>query len=515
LGLDYRNIGKLLSLNSLNVLLNVAYSTLTVYYFGTSKTVEAFFAASVLGTAISRFVQTGQLVEIVVPRYHKIRQEISHKAAMSVIATLCNFMVGIAFLLVLIFVASRTLIIDLLVPGFAADTKTLVWEIFCVTGFLMPIQIATNLFQGMLNAENIYGKVEFTNTISLALSILILVIWGHNDNVWALTIGLVISVLAQFATTVYYLRQINYRHSFVLRNPYFPLRELFRAVAATSAYMGSVQVYTFVFNASLSLLPTGTFALYRYAELIYGKVANIFMMPVSTVFFNDINRLLNQENGRLVKGFVVKNLNLSYFLCFVILLPFWAGGEYFIWTLWGGIKFDAHDVHRVYWLLCVFFAAMIVNGPYMIFRKLAVSVSQPNLLYYLWAITHLLSCLLGRWLMHIGGFQGLLLQVFIHSFFMMLVPIYAVWRNKALYLGLPHWNEVKKITIALAAGVLVAWMMGKLWQNFENYDKLESILLSGALAGASALVFMGVSLYLKVQELELIRQKIQQFLKRV
>lgn len=514
MNLDYRNIGKLFSLNTFNVLLNVAYSTLTVYYFGTSQSVEAFFAASVLGTAISRFVQTGQLVEIVVPRYHKVKQEVGSQAAMSVISTLCNFMVGVAFLLVMVFILSHSFIINLLVPGFLPETKEMVWQIFCLTGFLMPVQIATNLFQGMLNAENIYGKVELTNTVSLVVIIAILAIWGPSGNINALVYGLVFSVLAQFCTTVYYLRQVGYRHLFSFVNPYFPLRELFQAIAATSSYMGSVQVYTFVFNAALSLLAPGTFAIYRYAELIYGKMANMFMIPVSTVFFNEINRFINQDNGGQVRSFVIKNLNFSYFLGFLILLPFWAGGEYFVWTLWGGSKFNAQDVQRVYWLLCVFFAGMVVNGPYMIFRKLAVSVSRPDVLYYLWAVGHLVSCALGYVFMQAWGFSGLIAQTFIHSFLMMLIPIYAVYRNKVQYLGLHDLAETTKVTVSLLAAGAVAWALGLVWGNFEIYDKLNSLLVSALLASVALLVFLGGSLFLKVQELEIIRLKIGSWLNR-
>ncbi len=90
MSLDYRNIGVLFSLNTLNIILNVVVSTLTVYIFGTSPQVEAFFAASLLGTAVSRFVNTGQLVEIVISRYHKTKQEAGKQAAMSIVSTLCN-----------------------------------------------------------------------------------------------------------------------------------------------------------------------------------------------------------------------------------------------------------------------------------------------------------------------------------------------------------------------------------------------------------------------------------------
>jgi putative peptidoglycan lipid II flippase len=508
LSLDYRNIGVLFSLNTLNVFLNVVISTMMVYLFGTTPEVEAFFAATVLGTTVSRFVNTGQLVEIVIARYHRIKKEVSPQAAMSVVATLSNYMVGIAFLLVLAFVASGTGIVNLLVPGFEASTKYQVWQIFCVTGFLMPFQIATNLFQGMLNAENIYGKVEFTATVSQVCNIVILLLWGRDGNAFSLVVALTISVLAQFATTVYYLRQLGYRHSWLFRNPHFPLRDLARTLSATSTYMISVQIYTFIFNAALSLLPAGTFAIYRYAELIYGKVSNIFLIPISTVFFNEINRFITQNNGQLVKSYVSKNLNFSYFIGFLILLPFWAGGPYVIWTLWGGVKFNAQDVQRVYELLCVFFAAMICSGPYMIFRKLAVSVTRPELQYYFWSIIHVISATIGYFLIRALGFNGILIQLFVHNFLMASVPMMTVWVWKRAYFGFYEPREIIKITLALFIGAAAIWSITDYWQTFTAYDKFTSLLIGMSLSAIVLTVFVISNLLFKVDEIQLIRTKV-------
>lgn len=479
-----------------------------VYLFGTSAQVEAFFAASVLGTAVSRFVNTGQLVEIIIARYYRVKQEVSTKAAMSVVATLSNYMIGISFLLVLAFIAGGTSIINLLVPGFEETTKQQVWQIFCVTGFLMPFQIATNLFQGLLNAENIYGKVEFTGTVSQVVNIIILLVWGRDGNAISLVVALALSVLAQFGTTVYYLRQLGYQHSWLFLNPYFPLRELVRMLSSTSTYMVSVQIYTFIFNAALSLLPAGSFAIYRYAELIYGKVANVFLMPISTVFFNEINRFITQNNGQLVKSYVSKNLNFSYFVGFLILLPFWAGGQYLIWTLWGGVKFNAQDVKSVYELLCVFFAAMICSGPYMIFRKLAVSVNRPDLQYYFWSVIHLISAIVGYFMIRTLGFEGVLIHLFLHNILMASVPMLTVWFWKRAYFGFYEPRELIKITLSLLLGAIAIWSINSFWKDFVFYDKLTSFLIGISLATIAFLVFIGANLLFKVDEIQLIRTKV-------
>ncbi|RDB07129.1 murein biosynthesis integral membrane protein MurJ [Runella aurantiaca] len=506
MSLDYRNIGVLFSLNTFNIILNVTYSTLTVYYFGTSAAVEAFFAATVLGTTVARFVQTGQLMEIIIPRYHKIKQESGSKAAMSIVAMLTNFLTFTALMLVLLLFAGGEFILQLMVPGFEDLAKAEVLKIFYWTGLLMPIQIATNLFQGMLNAENIYGKVELTNTLSLLISIGLLSVWGGQID--ALVLGLILSILAQFLTTVYYLKQIGYKHSFTLRNHFFSLRELFHSISATSFYMVGVQLYIFIFNASLSLLPPGTYAIYRYAEVIYGKVANVFMSPISTVFFNQINNLINNNNAKSVKKFVAQNLNFSYFMSLFILLPFWAGGKFLIWTLWGGEKFTVNNVTSVYELLCIFFLTMICTSPYMIFRKLAITVTHPEWQYYYWGIMHVISASLSYLLIRNLGFKGVMFQVFLHSLLMALVPFLTVLSKKRTYLGIYEAMEVAKITLAFAIGAVAGWKFNTLWGDAVSYSKITGFLIGTSAALISSGIFISCCLLLKVHDIHLIQSKI-------
>ncbi len=514
MALDYKNIGKLFSLNIVNIVLNFAYSTLMIYLFGTSREIEAFFAASVLGTAVSRFVQTGQLVEIIVPKYHKIKSETGSKAAMSIISMMANYMSGIAFLLVLTFIAGGTTVVNWLVPGFEKTAQDHVYQIFCITGFLMPIQIATNLFQGMLNAENIYGKVELTNIVSLSVNLLILIIWGHSHTADILVVGLVFSVLMQFFTTIYYLRQVGYRHSFSLSNQYLSFKEMWQAVSAATFYMGGVQVYMFAFNAALSFLPAGVFATYRYVEVIYGKVANVFMMPISTVFFNEINRFLNQQNSSKIKAFVTQNLDFSYFIGFLIFVPFLAGGQYLIWTAWGGTKFDANATQRVYELLTVFFLGMLLTGPYMIFRKMSVSVTRPDLQYYFWGITNTISGFIAYLLIQNFGFKGLLIQIFVHNFITTSVPILTVYFLKKQYFALYSIAEVLKITSALLLSLVVVWLMNKYFTDFRGLTKIVSAEIGLFEAGTSAAIFVVLCYFFQVEEIKILKDKLHESLRR-
>ena len=66
------SIFKLFSLKLVTSLLALAYSILQVKYFGSSRTIEIYFAAQSLIYLVTSLTQSGQLAEIFLPEIHKL-----------------------------------------------------------------------------------------------------------------------------------------------------------------------------------------------------------------------------------------------------------------------------------------------------------------------------------------------------------------------------------------------------------------------------------------------------------
>ncbi len=56
---------------------------------------------------------------------------------------------------------------------------------------------------------------------------------------------------------------------------------MFGKLGATLPYVALTQVFAFVFDAALSHLPQGSFAVFRYATMIWSRTQRIFLRPLS------------------------------------------------------------------------------------------------------------------------------------------------------------------------------------------------------------------------------------------
>jgi putative peptidoglycan lipid II flippase len=168
----------------------------------------------------------------------------------------------------------------------------------------------------------------------------------------------------------------------------------------------------------------------------------------------------------------------------------------------------------VYELLTIFFLGMLLTGPYMIFRKMSVSVTRPDLQYYFWGITHVVSGLISYLLLQHFGFKGLLAQIIIHNLITTSVPILTVYFLKKQYFALYSISEVFKITTALLLSLVVVWLMKSYFEDFRHTTKLISAEIGLFEAGISATTFIVLCYFLRVEEIQVLKAKLHQSLRR-
>src|SRR5690242_21707640 len=88
-----RAIGTLTSLNVAGACVALANSVVTARLFGTSRPMEVFFAAASVQVQLVSLVQTGQLAEIFLPIYHRIRHRSGTERARAAFSVLMNWMI--------------------------------------------------------------------------------------------------------------------------------------------------------------------------------------------------------------------------------------------------------------------------------------------------------------------------------------------------------------------------------------------------------------------------------------
>jgi len=250
-----RSIGILTILNVAGAALAIVQSVVVAWYFGTSRGLEVFFAASTLQGLLLALTQAGQLGEIFLPVYHRIRHDRGPQAAGRAFNVVLTWMLlGVAVLgPVLWWLAWPA--VRLLVPGFsAADQEAGVW-MFRALAPLLLVQVAATMMQMLANAEKWFGKPEAVDLAARVLGVAATAALAPILGVWAMVAALWCTAAVQAVGYVLLLRRLGHRIRPVLRQEGFSARSLFGNLVLTLSYVGATQVYAFVLNAALSRLP--------------------------------------------------------------------------------------------------------------------------------------------------------------------------------------------------------------------------------------------------------------------
>ena len=173
-----RQIFNLAIVNVAITAVGVITTTFTAWYFGASREMDIWFAASACQQIILGLVQTGQLSEIFLPEYIRLRETKGREEAFACYSVVLNWAVLGSLLLVIIGYFLSAIITGWIGAGFTATEKTFLQAIFVGLLPLLPLQVAAGIQQMLGNAERWFGRFEIPVLVGSIIS-LFLIILGH------------------------------------------------------------------------------------------------------------------------------------------------------------------------------------------------------------------------------------------------------------------------------------------------------------------------------------------------
>ena len=157
---------------------------------------------------------------------------------------------------------------------------------------MLYLQIVNSFFITVLNAEERFGKAELLGLTNTIVNIVVLVILYPYIKLWALVISLLLGKIIEFIFYISQLYKSGYRVKFSLSITEFDHKVFFRAMQSTFLYVGATQIYSIVLTASISFLPEGTYAIFKYVQNLANKIKGLFIQPFMTIFFTRYSLLL-------------------------------------------------------------------------------------------------------------------------------------------------------------------------------------------------------------------------------
>ena len=495
-----RSIAVLTIMNGAGAVVAILTSAVTAYLFGTGRALEVYFAASTLLSLIARLTQVGQLSEIFLPGYHRMRHEYGLEAAQRSFAVVLNWtLLGAATVCAVLWMAAPYVVL-LLVPGFTAADRALGTTMF---RWLLPLlfyEILTSLLQTLSNAERWFGRPEAANVVGGAAALAAMLVFARSMGIWAMVISLWIGWTTQVIGYLAIAYHMGYRHRLILRQRGFSVRALFSQLLYTLGYVGSTQVYAFALNAGLSLLPQGMYAVFNYVQQLYSKTQAVFLRPVSVVFFTHVSVALSKgaENARhLAREALSRSLMIWSVLVAVIVVA----GRPALAGLWGVHKFGADNLVIAVRLLIVFYVLMFASNLGQISRKTAISLGAVRQVYLYASGMQLLSAGVVFLLLPRFGIAGAAAVVAFNVLALAAAPTIALWRERpALVTGYPApmlWRWSIAMALGVAAGSAVAWQASIATMST---GRAGEILWAIALAGLVATVCTIVAWALNVPD---------------
>lgn len=421
-------IGLLTILKIIAAITGLAYSVLQVRYFGANLAMDAYFIALTAVYVITSLVQGGQLSEVFLPEYLKIKSESSATQAHQLFSALINRILVFVSLFSIVMCFLAPFLIKILGVGLPQEYQVLATDFFRVALVLIVFTIFSSFVSATLNAEHVYGRTELTSLINSLISLSLIILFHKSVGLWILVYALLAGKVVEMSAGIFFLNKVGVRYFAVWNVPGYDLNQFFKVLFVTSGYAGATQLYTIVLTAATSMLPEGTLSLFNYVKQLSTKASGVVLMPISTIFFSKFATLAAGQKTNLT-SYLVKPLTAMSFITGTFLVLIILLGNELLSLLWSERTLTATDFEFAYVVLVFNFIGVFFSAIGGIFRKSAISLGASKQLYIHWMGVQLFCSVYAYKMITAFGTYGLITMLPLNMALMAGVSIYCAYRK--------------------------------------------------------------------------------------
>jgi putative peptidoglycan lipid II flippase len=477
--LNKKSIGVVGLINGLSTLLGLFYSVVLARYFGIGSQIEVYFAATTLLFMINSLSQSGQLAEIVLPVYHKYQNQEGQESANQVMSVVFNWMGLMALVFTLVSFLFAPQLFYASASGFDPAQLEEGTRIFRIIAPLIFVEIMKAQISSMVNAEKRFGKIEWVNILNQLASMGSIVLLTSSLSVYAAVIGLWIGEILALGYGIYVLSKTNFRYHFLFRKPGFKVLSVLGNMTYTFGYVVVTQSYLFYMNNLLTHLPQGTYAIYKYAMLIFTKIQGLLVRPVSVIFFSQFSSAYHSGSEK-IRHLVEETSRLGFILSTLVFAGILACGDPMLRLLWEGDTFETGAIHQVYTTLCIVSVAMFLNAIALLYRKIVMTLGKIREQYLAYIAVQLVSAGALFLLRDHIILETILLVFLLNTLFLSSVPVVLTRKYAGSGIPVSLGSEPLKTIFFFLALVALAYFIGQMAQaRFAGQPAWLVLLVSG------------------------------------
>ena len=191
-------IFKFASFLSFSSIVGFGLSICIAKIFGTSRSIEIYFAAVILIYNVDRFFSLGSLTEIFIPKYIRIKEKYSENEAMKFFSSILIIFLILGVMATLILFSYSEFLIERIIKNFSVEEKDQVIFLFKILLIILPFKLFNGLSMIPLRGNEKYNVHEKIGIILKVLTILFLIFLPKQYSLDILIYSLIISALLKF-----------------------------------------------------------------------------------------------------------------------------------------------------------------------------------------------------------------------------------------------------------------------------------------------------------------------------
>jgi putative peptidoglycan lipid II flippase len=280
------------------------------HYFGVGPVADAFRASVRIPNLLSNLFGEGVLSASFVTVYAKLLAAGEDEEAEHVAAAVFGILSLVSAVLVLLGVSFTPFLVDLIAPGFRAETRALTLHIVRILFPATGLAVMSAWCLGVLNSHRRF-LLSYLAPVAMNVTVIAIVIAVGRSPLqrlvifaaWAYVAGSAMQFLAQWPRVLQLLPR--FRPALDWSSPH--VRSVIRNFGPIFLSRGVVQISSYVDSIIASWLPAGSVAVFGYAQVISILPISLFSMSVSAAELPALSSALGTQEE--IAEFVRKRLS--------------------------------------------------------------------------------------------------------------------------------------------------------------------------------------------------------------
>lgn len=460
-GLPLRKVALVLMLLTLvSKIFGLMREVIVSYYYGASYISDAYIISLTIPTIIFSFIGAG-IATSFIPMYSNIEKIDGTKRADKFTSNLLLLVFIVSTCIILLVLEFTSPIIKLFASGFNEETLVLAITFTKISIFSIYFIGLGYVFKSYLQLKNSFISSGITGIFFNSI-IVIFIILSYKYNLYLLSIGIVVAVLAEVFFLVPYMKKMGYKISinFNLFNDKYLKRMCYLAIPVILGTSVN-QINILVDRTLASQIAVGGISALNYANKLNLFIQGIFVITLATVLYPSISRMAAKNDIEGLKSKVIGALNIITVIILPISVLAMVFSEQIVEIVFGRGAFGKDAILMTSEGLFYYALGMIGMGHRQILTRAFFALQDTKTPMYNAAFAMILNIILNLILSKYLGLGGLALATSISA----LLTSGLLYYNLYLKIGDIGFNKMVKSYLKIISASLVVGLLSKFLYN--------------------------------------------------